>query len=153
MLTEESLLQNELFIDSTAQQHLKETAMWAKFLAVVGFIGSILVALVGIFAGTILGKFTKGLQQTNSSDSFLAGGFIAIIYIFIGAVLFIMCLFLYKFAAKMQLALKDNDQECLNLSFQHLKIHYRFPGVITIIYMALLLFTIIVVFIAALAMH
>jgi len=64
-----------------------------------------------------------------------------------------MCLFLYKFAAKMQLALKDNDQECLNLSFQHLKIHYRFAGVITIIYMALLLLTIIVVFIAALAMH
>jgi len=61
VLPEESLLQNELFVDSTAQQHLKETAIWAKFLAVVGFIGSILVALVGIFAGTILGKFTKGL--------------------------------------------------------------------------------------------
>ena len=153
MLTEESLLQNELFIDSTAQQHLKETAMWAKFLAVVGFIGSILVALVGIFAGTLLGKFTKGLQHTNSSDSFLAGGFIAIIYIFIGGVLFIMWLFLYKFAAKMQLALKDNDQDSLNLSFQHLKIHYRISGVITIIYMAFLFLAIIGVFIAALTMH
>ena len=153
MLTEESLLQNELFIDSTAQQHLKETAAWAKFLAVVGFIGSILVALIGIFAGSILGKFTKGLQRTNSSDSFLAGGFVAIIYIFIAAVLFIMCLFLYKFAAKMQLALKDNDQNSLNLSFQHLKIHYRFAGIITIIYMAFIFLAFIGVVITAIAMH
>ncbi len=153
MLAEESLLQNELFVDSTAQQHLKETAIWAKFLAVIGFIGSILVALVGIFAGTILGKFTKALQRTNSSDNFLAGGFIAIIYIFIAAVLFIMCLFLYKFAAKMQLALKDNDQNSLNLSFQNLKIHYRFAGIITIIYMVFLFLAFIGVFIAVFAMH
>ena len=152
MLTEESLLQNELFIDSTAHQHLKETAMWAKFLSIAGFIGSIMLALIGVFAGSILGKFTKGLQRTNRSDSFLAGGFIAIIYIFIAAVLFIMCLFLYKFAAKMQLALKDNDQNSLNLSFQNLKIHYRFAGIITIIYMAFLFLAFIGVFIAALAM-
>lgn len=153
MLTEESLLQNELFIDSTAQQHLKETAIWAKFLAVVGFIGSILLATIGIFAGSILEKLTKGLQRKNSGDSYLAGGFIAIIYIFIAAVLFLMCLYLYKFAAKMQLALKDNDQDSLNLSFKHLKIHYRVAGIITIIYMAFLFLAIIGVFIVAFAMH
>ena len=40
MQSDESLLQNELVIDNVAQVHLKETAMWAKFLGIAGFIGS-----------------------------------------------------------------------------------------------------------------
>ena len=38
MAIENNLLENELLIDSVSQFHLKETAMWAKFLAIAGFI-------------------------------------------------------------------------------------------------------------------
>jgi hypothetical protein len=40
------LLNNDLQVDSFAQLHLKETAMWAKLLGIVGFVMS---SLVGVF--------------------------------------------------------------------------------------------------------
>ena len=56
METENNLLENELLIDTVSQVHLKETAMWAKFLAIGGFIISIIIAIGAVFAGTMFNK-------------------------------------------------------------------------------------------------
>ena len=80
-------------------------------------------------------------------------GFIMVFYVIIAAVLFAMSLFLYKFGAKMQVALKTSDQDNLNLSLLNLKIYYRFAGIITIIYLGFLFLAVIGVAIAAMASH
>lgn len=133
---ENNLLENELLIDSLTQSHLKETAMWAKLLAIAGFVMSALIAGGAIFAGTMFNKLIGGVP---GGHGIMAGGMVMVVYLIIAGVTFFMTLFLFKFAAKMQAALKTNDQETLNLSFKNLKIHYRFAGIITIIYMAILL--------------
>ena len=43
----------DLQVDHSSSAYLKETAKWAKFLAIVGFIVCALVVLAGIFAGSI----------------------------------------------------------------------------------------------------
>ena len=53
MEANESLLNNELHIDATAQSYLSETAKWGNFLSIVGFILSGLIAIIALFAGTI----------------------------------------------------------------------------------------------------
>lgn len=135
-MPEDSLLQNELLVDSELINHLKEIALWAKFLSIAGFAGSGLMALIGVFAGTKLSQLTNKLQTVQ--DKQIAGALIMVVYVILGVILLLMFLYLYKFAIKMQVALKVSDQQNFNDSFYNLKIYYRFAGILTIIYMIFL---------------
>lgn len=138
MHTDQHFLENELLIDTITHSHLKETAMWAKFLAIAGFVMSILIAVAAVFAGTMFNKLTASLPGGGvSGTNMMAGGMIMMVYLIVAAVAFFMSLFLFRFGTKMQAALKVNDQETFNLSFQNLKIYHRFAGIITIIYLAI----------------
>ncbi len=152
METENNLLENELLIDSVSQVHLKETAMWAKFLAIAGFIISIIIAIGAVFAGTMFNKLTTGMPG-GSKVGLMTGGVIMVMYLLIAAVAFFMSLFLFRFGVKMKVALITNDQESLNLSFQNLKVYYRFAGIITIIYLVILLLALLGGIIAATIIH
>lgn len=135
MENNENLLTADLQVDSIAFAHLHETARWAKFLAIVGFIIAGLLLLAAIFAGTFLGKMSgAGL---SGSQSMMGAGFLSAVYIVIAAIYFVMCLFLYRFAAKMQIALQSTDQDNFNLSLHNLKLVYRITGIIVIVYLAL----------------
>lgn len=147
---EQHLLENELLIDSVTHTHLKETAMWAKFLAIAGFVMSILIIFAAIFAGTMFNKLAPGLP---AGGAMMAGGMVMIVYLIIAAVSFFMALFLFKFGVKMQTALKVSDQETLNLAFQNLKMYYRFAGIITIIYLIILLLALVIGIVAAMFTH
>ncbi len=61
MNTENSLLENELIIDSIAPAQLKETAMWTKFLAITGYFMSALIAIGAFIIGSMFSKLA-GLQ-------------------------------------------------------------------------------------------
>lgn len=152
MEIENNLLENELLIDTVSLVHLKETAMWAKFLAIAGFIISILITIGAVFAGTMFNKLTAGMPG-GSKVGLMTGGVIMVMYLLIAAVAFFMSLFLFRFGVKMKVALITNDQESLNLSFQNLKVYYRFAGIITIIYFVILLLALLRGIIAATIIH
>ncbi|MEI9954765.1 MAG: hypothetical protein WDM90_00275 [Ferruginibacter sp.] len=59
METNENLLTTELHIDSTGHSYLYETAKWATFLAIIGFIGSGILVLVAIYMGTKLSELSE----------------------------------------------------------------------------------------------
>ena len=107
MAIENNLLENELLIDSVSQFHLKETAMWAKFLAIAGFIISILIAIGAVFAETMFTKLTAGMPG-GSKGGMMTGGVIMVMYLLIAAVAFFMSLFLFRFGVKMKVALITN---------------------------------------------
>src|SRR5687768_16707413 len=106
----------ELQIDHQASSFLRETAKWSKFLAIIGFIFIGLVLLILVLAGagmsSALGS-TYGAALSGVAGTVLLGGMM-LIYLF-------PCLYLYKFATKMQVALRNIDQETLNTSFENLK--------------------------------
>jgi hypothetical protein len=126
-----SLLSNDMMIDAISFNHLKETAMWAKIMAVIGLILGIVIIIASILAGVYLG------QVNNKYNSGVAvpglGGIVGVFYGLIGVVYFICSLFHLRFATKMKEALLNNDQHTLNLSFQNLKVYYRITGILTII--------------------
>jgi uncharacterized protein DUF5362 len=130
----------ELQVDHQSSAHLADTARWAKFIAIVGFIFCGLLAIVAIFAGSFIagsfGRFGGGV----GSDGVAAygsglGALFTIIYIIAAIVCFFPNLFLFNFASKMKVALRNNDQEQLNNSFRNLKACYRFIGILLIIYL------------------
>lgn len=122
----------ELSIDAAAYDHLKEAARWAKFLAIVGFIFCAFFLLFAILAGSLL----PDLFNTMGTDG-LSGSavrlMIIIIYSGLALLNFFPCLYLFKFASKMQIALRDNDQEQLDRSFRNMRAFFRFVGVLMII--------------------
>jgi hypothetical protein len=142
---------NELFslsIDPVVKSHLAETARWARLLAIVGALSILLVVAAGIYQYMMLSQF---------DDSF-GGGFqsmrvaLVIVYFIIIIIAIFPLLYLFRFSGHMKAALNANDQTAFNESFLHLKLYFRFLGIITIIGVAFLALSI-AVSIAGLAMR
>ncbi len=139
MEANQNLLSSELRIEPSTQVHLKEAAMWGRFLGIVGIVLSVLIAIFGLFAGAILSNFRKGFGGGYGGADMAAGaGVITVIYLVIAVVYFLMSLYLYRFGAKMKMALLTTDQASLDSSFHHLKLVYRILGIVTIIYLGLM---------------
>lgn len=139
--TEQSLF--ELQVDHEVSSHLGQTAKWAKFLAIVGFIGCGFILLAVLFVGTL-----SSFSVSPLSAATVAGGFMQIVLLIATGVLyFLPCLFLFNFSKKMQLAIRNNDQYSLVASFRQLKLVFKYIGIITIviisIYLLVFLFAII----------
>ena len=138
----------ELQIDQQAASYLGETAKWAKFLAIIGFICIGLFLLFGIFAGSFFSNFAR--TMTNESvypgSSTAAAGFSGVfmfVFIICALIYFFPCLYLYRYASKMQQALRSNDQPTLVQAFSNHKSFYKFIGILMIISLSLFLLEII----------
>ncbi|TMI74759.1 MAG: hypothetical protein E6H09_02630 [Bacteroidetes bacterium] len=141
-----------LNIDLNSKNHLSAAAGWAKFLAIVGFIGCGLLILFGIFAGSIFQSYNsryEGFDRNPMMGTRGFGAFAATFYILIALLYFFPCLFLFNFASKMKSALLADDQDQLNSSFQNLKRTFRYMGVLTIIGLSFYVLAILVVLLMA----
>lgn len=127
-----------LSIDPVTKAHLSETARWARFLAIVGFIFLGLMLVFGIFLSTYMSTiFGRNDMYGGAGLGASFGVGMAIMYIIISALWFFPLLFLLRFANRMRTALNGNDQQALNISLQNLKVFFRFIGIMTIIVLAL----------------
>lgn len=120
----------ELQITSLAKEYLTETAKWAKFLSIVGFVVIGFIVLAGFF------MFAAGSAFESMGASGFGAGFGAaagIFYFLIALLYFFPVLYLYKFANNAKLALRDNNSENLTMAFENLKSHYKFVGILTLI--------------------
>ena len=123
-------------IDQSSRAHLAEAAKWAKFLAIVGFVMCGLIIVLSFFIGAL---FSTSMSRYGDSAAF-GNGFgiiMTIVYLSFGVLYFFPCLFLFRFANNMIVALNSNEQITLNRSFQNLKIMFRYVGILTIIVLAL----------------
>lgn len=145
METTPNLLNEDLQVDSISHTHLKETAMWAKLLAVVGLVISVILAIVALFAGSVLENMSGGAAALGAG----MGIVFSIIYLVIAGIYFALSLFLFRFATKMKLALQTVDQENFNTALYNLKLVYRITGIIVIIYLALVVLALVVSIAAA----
>jgi hypothetical protein len=135
MENEKSLF--DLNIDTIGKAHLKEAAKWARFFAILGFIGlGLMIAYTFIVASVPTQGTDPLLSQEESSQEIM---YATIVSVFLAALYFFPCLFTLRFANKMKIAIDANDMHHLNESFRNLKITLRYLGIITIIFLALIL--------------
>ena len=145
----------ELQVDQQRISYLSETARWAKFLSIVGFVFSALLVIFSLFFGSIISIFSKLGSNSDSFGSSAVMSYysygITIAYIIIALLYFFPCLYLFNFSSKMQTALRNNDQINLNAAFGNLKSCFKFVGILTIVVLSFyLLGTIVVVSVASL---
>jgi hypothetical protein len=137
----ETMPTGELRLDETNREYLYDTARWAKFLAIVGFIMCALLVVIGLFAGTMMSNMSSRMQDMqgfgDSNPGAGMGMIMTIFYILIAVLYFFPCLYLYRFSTGMIDALADNDQGTLTSSFSNLKACFKFVGILTIIILCL----------------
>ena len=129
----------QLTLNQQSRMFLKETAKWASFLSIIGFIGIGLMILLGLFAGTLF----SNLPQAQEIP-FDFGMTMTITYLILALVYFFPIMYLYKFSQRMKMALSTKDDENLAAAFESLKSHYKFIGVFTIIMLSLYVLLIVV---------
>ena len=130
-----------LSIDPVTKSHLLDTAKWARFLAISGLVFLVLglvVTIMGVTFMTDTMDFTFSTSGTASDEiSNNTRVALAITTIILSAVVFFPLLFLLQFANRMKKALAANQQEDLNMAFLHLKKHFRYIGIIVLIFLVL----------------
>lgn len=129
MIKHEPILElQELKLTKEAKNFLKEIAKWAKFLAILGFIGIALIVILAISYSTIL----KLMGQNEFQIAFGFPWIVSFIYMLIAVLFFFPNYYLFQFAKKMKLALVEKNDEVLTHALEMLKSHYKFYGVFTI---------------------
>ena len=143
----QNLLENDLVVDSETASHLKESAVWGKFLGVLGFIYSTIIICCGIYAGYKISSY--GRHYSIGGSRAIEGGTTALIYIAAGLIFFLMSLYLFRFATKTKIAITTSTQAELNAGVKNLKIYFRFAGIVSIIMLVLTMLALIGLFMAA----
>jgi hypothetical protein len=118
-MEEEALFGIELNEDSIG--HLRETAKWANFLAILGIIVLSLMVLGGIFMTLIA---TAALP--------IGGIFMFFIYLVFAAVYAVPIYYLYKFAQTTRYALNNLNSFQLAEALGYLKSTFKFMGILAI---------------------
>jgi hypothetical protein len=131
----------ELQFDQQSISYLSETAKWAKFLAIIGFIFCGLLLIVSLFAGSIM----SAMMSSMGSAGMFGGGMLTAIYLILTAVYFFPCLYLFRFASQMQTAIQSNEQLKIQSSFRNLKSCFKFMGILFIVIIAIYVLMIIAV--------
>lgn len=139
----ENQQENSLFglsIDSVTAGYLKETASWAKLLAIVGMIGCVFLVLGGIMASVAVTTVSSEMSREIGGGATAAmGAFMLIFYVLIAVIYFFPCLYLLRFSNHIKNAITANDQMGLNEGLRNLKATFRFLGIVTIIFISLFL--------------
>lgn len=123
-------------ITEASRSYLRETAKWAKFLAIIGFVMIGFMVLVGVFFGSIMGSAMSDLEDAGLGAGVGTGAF-GFIYIFIALLYFFPTLYLYRFATRTKQAVIDSDSEGLAWGLEQLKSTFKFMGIMMIIALAL----------------
>ena len=136
----QSVIENfDMKLNESAKDFLKETAKWAYFLSIMGYIGIGFIVLIAFFAGTIFSAMGSANSMLGVAGSSF-GIFITFLYLLIAVVYFFPVYYLNKFASNAKTALRDNDSEAMTTSLGYLKSHYKYIGIVMVIVFSLYLF-------------
>ena len=130
----QNIQDNSLTLSGLSRQYLETISRWSKLFAILGFIGSLLMLVLGLFINTIISKFSSLPEGTI--PQFLMP-VVGVLYGGIGVLHFFPSLYLFKFSEKMKEALATNQNDILESSFKNLKSCFKFWGVFTVIILSI----------------
>lgn len=120
--------------------YLAEARKWAKFIAIISFIGIGMLVVMGLVMGLVLNSLTSAAGKTPMPFS---GSIFMVIYLAIAVLYFFPVYYLFRFSVDMGNALASGSEEVMTSAFGFLKSHYKFIGILMIVSMALGILTII----------
>jgi hypothetical protein len=113
---------------------LKGASPWLRFLGIMGFIGCGILAAAGIVMMIAGSSFIPGMDELGSFTAAALG----VLYIILGVVGFFPARFTYCFGARIRGFLRNSAEQELELAFKYNKSFWKFSGIVTIIYLAII---------------
>jgi hypothetical protein len=125
-------------------RYLNTTRKWSKFFAVLGFIMLGLMVLLGFSIGIIMNMIPQATPMPTTFPTMLFG----MIYLIFSVIYFFPLLFLYRFASAAKRGIKASNGVDIENAFRHLRDHFSYMGVLTIVMLSMYIIMIVVVVIA-----
>ena len=122
---------DSIVINDEIRGYLLETARWARFLAILGFIGlglMVIVIIVMVLAGASFNRVANG-----------SGLIITVFYILFAVLYYFPISYLYQFSDGIKKGVNSNDQELFTSGLKNLKSLYKFQGILTIVVISIYL--------------
>lgn len=127
----QSVVNQTLTDDSKSKTYLLEVSKWGKFLAIVGYIGIAVLAIVAI--ALIVVSFITSIKL----DVGLSLGTFGIIYFALAILYYFPVKFLYKFSIQIKKGLESDNNQDITLGFENLKSLFKFLGILTIVILSI----------------
>jgi hypothetical protein len=131
-----------LKITQQAKSFILETAKWAKFLAIVGFV-FIGLMVIGAFFMLIAGAALPGMGG--------AGAGVGILYLLMALLYFFPTYYLLIFANKIKVGISQSIQNDVDTGFENLKSMFKFMGILMIVVLGIYALFIVIALIAGLS--
>ncbi|SDM41387.1 hypothetical protein [Pedobacter antarcticus] len=122
---------NAIWVTEDVRSYLYDMAKWARFLSIVGFVFSAMVAMSAFSAGAIISTLSA-VSPANPLLKMGAAGF-TVFYLLIALIQFYPSLMLFKFSKAANTAVLYADQPSLGVAMGKLKSFFKFCGIITMV--------------------
>lgn len=130
-IKQEEIFETDLHLDMESRIYLREAAKWARFLGILGFIGSGF-----IFLGMLAVWYSSSPAFNVLSNSSAGMGVIIFIYLTLAVISFFVALFTYRFGQRTSRALLNDHQIDLRSGFSNLRFIFRTYGIMAVIYLS-----------------
>ncbi|NQZ79224.1 MAG: hypothetical protein HRT61_24360 [Ekhidna sp.] len=121
--------EDQLFLSQVDKRNLLDTAKWGKFLSILGFIFSTLIALGGL-----------SLAGGSASEMFPGMGVgIGVVYVLISLIYIFPSLYLMRFSIQIKDGIEASDANLCSSAYNNLRRLFLFLGIMTIIVMGIYL--------------
>ncbi len=123
-----------LVIGQDAKNYLYTAGKWARFLGILGFIATAIMALLCVFAGAV-SPIMGALSSSPTGLPVSAGaGVLSIVPLLLIMILyFFVSYFLYQFGTNIKNGIAVNDMTFVTKAFRNLKSHFKLIGFTLII--------------------
>jgi len=145
---DENFSKSSFGITETSRQNLMETAKWAQFLAILGFVGLGLMIVGALFMMSMSSQMQSMGMRGNQGVPF---GLVAFIYVVMAVLFFFPMFYLFKFAVTMKDALGSSSPITFDEATGFLKSHYKFNGIMAIIILSIYVLIILMALFAAMS--
>ncbi|WP_256007534.1 MULTISPECIES: DUF5362 family protein [Pedobacter] len=142
----ENLEEQPLMISEDIRSYLYETAKWAKFLSIIGFVITVFIVLLAFSPGAFLASMNSVAGESNPYAAMGASG-LTVMFMIIALIYFYPSFMLFKYANAAKQAVLFGDQPKLEVAMATMKSFFKFWGILTIVVLAFYL----IAFISALA--
>lgn len=127
-----------LILSPEAQFYLTAAGKWARFLGIIGFIGTAFIAICALFIGTIMGA----LASLSPAGGLAAapGGILSFVYILIAIFYFFVSLYTYQFGTRVKEGVLFQNSMAITDGLGKLKAVFKMIGIVTIVILVLYVF-------------
>ncbi|WP_214070162.1 DUF5362 family protein [Mucilaginibacter sp. dw_454] len=134
-----------------AQSYLLSAGKWARFLGILGFIGTGFITLYALFFGTLMSAMSSFSPTPLSTMGAIPVGFIIFYFILIGVFYFFVSLYIYQFGSRVRDGIMLASSITVTDGLGKLKSAFKLIGIMTIVFMILSVF--IIIGVIAFSMH